>query len=254
MILSTSQFLQLYYLLRRIKAYEATDITLSPKKLLNNNNNKEKTFMAYLSDPASKELYGVVKVGNNINVSEEGVISLGQDLSPTSDVSFHSISSTTNITINGETAVTTVTPTASDGIALSDVVTTGPHPHFTIKNTGVLSLTAGTGIALSGSTGNVTVSTSGTNFIHVYGTTTDYTLTADDEYVGVNSVSNVTLTLPVGVTGRMYIIKDEHGQNGGKIFIKCQNTDLIDGASTYTISVPYQSVTVVYRAGQWRIV
>lgn len=226
---------------------------LRKQKILNNYNNKENKLMAYLSDPASKELYGVIKVGSHIDVSEEGVISLGQELSPTSDVQFNSITAN-NIVINGEGAVTTVTPKASDGIALSDVVTTGPHPHFTIKNTGVLSLTSGPGISLSGTTGNITVSTSGTNFIHVYGTTSDYTLTADDEYVGVNSIANVTLTLPVGVTGRMYIIKDEHGQNGGKIFIKCQNTDLIDGASTYTISVPYQSVTVVYRAGQWRIV
>jgi len=74
-----------------------------------------------------------------------------------------------------------------------------------------------------------------------------------DEYIGVNSVSAVTITLPAGVDGRVYIIKDEHGQGSGKITIQPPVGVKIDNSNSYIISVPYQSVQVVYRAGNWWI-
>ncbi len=203
--------------------------------------------MAYLAQPTSKTDYGVVGVGDFINVLD-GIISLEQDVSPTASVSF------SQVTVDGEVAVTSVTPSSGDGIELTDVVSTGNETSFTISNTGVLSLTAGNGITLSGSTGNITVSSSGADLISTIGVTGSYTATVNDEYIGVYSASAVTITLPIGVTGRVYIIKDEYGQGSGKITIQPSGSELIDNKTNYIISVPNQSVSVVFRGGQWRII
>lgn len=249
--------------------------------------------MSYLSDPTSKTEYGVVKIGNYINVDVDGIVSLDQDVSHTSSVTFANVTDssltagritfagtagllsddgdltydpTTNtltavnanvsgsLNLNGNSVVTSVTPSSGTGISLSSVTTSGPAAKFTITNTGVLSLLAGTGIHISGSTGNITISTTGTSYINVIGVTTNYTALPDDEYIGVNSVSAVTITLPTGIPGRVYYIKDEHGQGSGKITIQPQTGEKIDNAINYIISVPYQSVGVVFRGTGWWLI
>ena len=203
--------------------------------------------MAYLAQPTSKTEYGVVGIGDYINVLD-GIISLEQDVSPDATVAF------SQVTVDGKEAVTSVTPSSGDGIQLTDVVSTGNATSFKVSNTGVLSLTAGNGITLSGSTGNVTVSSSGADLIATIGVTGNYTATADDEYIGVYSAAAVTISLPAGITGRVYTIKDEYGQGSGKITVKPFGTEKIDNSSTYIISVPNQSVSIVFRGSQWRII
>lgn len=150
--------------------------------------------MSYLAQPTSKTDYGVVKIGNFINVTEEGVISSPE-------------------------------------------------------------LLEGPGVTIEYTTDFITISATGADLIHVYGTTISYTLTEDDEYVGVSSATNVTMTLPSGVSeGRVYIVKDEYGQGSGKITIQPPVGTLIDKKTNYTISVPNQSVQIVYRAGGWWII
>lgn len=234
--------------------------------------------MSYLAQPTSTIDYGVVKVGSNISVLD-GVISLFQSLEPNANVVFNSVTAG-NVTSNGNLVVTSVTPNAGVGIALSNVITTGQSPTFTIQNTGVVHLNAGNaislnsnignititntgvthlnqgnGIILSGNTGNVTISTTiGSHFLNVTGVTTSYTATYTDEYIGVYSAAAVTITLPAGIDGRVYYIKDEYGQGSGKITIQPQVGEKIDNSNNYIISVPYQSVNTVFRAGQWRII
>jgi len=150
--------------------------------------------MSYLAQPTSKIDYGVVKVGNFIDVDIDGIIS-------------------------------------------SPEVVSGP------------------GITVDYTTGFITISATGADLINVYGTTTSYTATADDEYIGVSSSSAVTITLPTTVfEGRVYIIKDEYGQGSGKITVQPPVGVLIDGKTNYIISIPSQSVSVVYRAGGWWII
>lgn len=209
--------------------------------------------MSYLSSAASTLEYGVVQIGGNIDVVD-GVISVAQSLYPNANVTFNSITVSGNLTSNGAEVVTSVTPTAGNGIALSNVVTSGPAAGFTIFNTGVTSLAAGTGISLSGTTGNITISSFGADLINVVGVTTSYTATLTDEYIGVFSAAAVTITLPTGVNGRVYTIKDEYGQGSGKITIQPQAGQLIDGKTNYIISVPNQSVAVVYRATGWWLI
>jgi len=149
--------------------------------------------MSYLSESTSKLNYGVVKVGDYINVTEDGIIS-----SP--------------------------------------------------------AIIAGSGISVDYTDEFITVSATGADLISVYGTTTSYTATADDEYIGVSSASAVTITLPNADPGRVYYIKDEYGQGSGKITIQPQVGTLIDKKTNYIISVPHQSVAVVYRAGGWWLI
>lgn len=209
--------------------------------------------MSYLSQPTSKTEYGVVKVGDYIGVID-GVISLEQDLSPNANVAFGS-GSFGNLTAGGNPVITEVTPSAGNGITIANLVSGGYSASFTVINTGVLSLTAGPGIAISANTGNVTISAQGADLIHVYGTTVSYTATADDEYIGVNSANAVVISLPsVADEGRVYIVKDEYGQGSGKITIQPPAGTLIDKKTNYIISIPNQSVQIVYRAGGWWII
>lgn len=235
--------------------------------------------MSYLAVPTSKTEYGVVIVGDFINVDSEGIISIAQDLSPNASVTFANVSVTDNLTANGNLVVTSITPTAGDGILLSNVVANGYSASFTVTNTGVLSLdagngisvsantgnvtvtnigvtnlVAGSGISLSGNTGNITISSFGADLINVIGVTANYTATLTDEYIGVFSASAITITLPTGIAGRVYTIKDEYGQGSGKITIQPASGETIDGKVNYTISVPNQSVSVVSRASKWWII
>ena len=203
--------------------------------------------MAYLAQPTSKTDYGVVGVGSFIDVLE-GIISLEQDVSPNASVLFNQVS------IGGSDVVTSVNPVAGVGISITNLVSIGNTVGFAVSNTGVLSVSSGAGISISGSTGNITISATGADLIATIGVTGSYTATSSDEYIGVFSAPAVTITLPVGVTGRVYIINDEYGQGSGKITIKPTGTELIDNKADYIISVPNQSVSVVFRGGQWRII
>jgi hypothetical protein len=88
----------------------------------------------------------------------------------------------------------------------------------------------------------------------------DYTVTLDDYYIGVTSSGPVTITLPADCRGcHEVIIKAEMGPPLGnrKITIKVQDDiseHFIDGQLEYVIEVPYQSVNLICRDGNWWIV
>ena len=225
--------------------------------------------MSYLFPEGSTTERGVVEVGSNINVLD-GVISIPQSVDPSADITFVNLTVDGDIDIAGNTVslgnisavnlfdnsnrvVTSVTPSAGNGISLTTVTTSGPSTSFTVNNTGVLSLTAGTGITLSGSTGNITVSATGADFLNTIGVTNNYTATDTDEYIGVNSTSLVTVTLPVGIEGRQYIIKEERGSGTGKVNVQGTSSEKIDGSSFKQLTAN-ASLTVVFRAGTWRII
>lgn len=182
-----------------------------------------------------------------------GLLSDDSDLTynaTTNTLSLPNIAVSSALTLNGASVVTSVTPTAGNGIALSSVTTSGPAAAFTVANTGVLSLIAGTGITVSGATGNVTVSATGSTIINTKGVSANYTLLATDDYVGA-TVGSITLTLPAGVLGQSYILKNEGGS--GAVTLACTGADTIDGATTKNMN-SNASITVVYRAGAWRII
>ena len=210
--------------------------------------------MAYLSQPTSTTEFGVVTVGEFIEVVD-GVISLKQDLSPTASVTFEGVTITGELILKDKSVVNSVLVSAGPGISLTDTDFSSPDIAVTVNNTGVLSLTAGTGIALSGSTGNITVSSTGTAVINtVLVTSGTYNVLPIDQYIGVDSTNQVNIILPAGVAGRTFIVKSERGSGAGKIVVTGTGGEKINNSSTYNMTTSFQSITVVFRGTQWHLI
>jgi len=91
-----------------------------------------------------------------------------------------------------------------------------------------------------------------------YITSSSYTITENDYYIGVNYAGAVTITLPTNViTGTTYIVKDELGEaskgTNRYITILPSGSDLIDGRDRAILAYDFGSLTFVYRNG-WRVV
>jgi len=85
----------------------------------------------------------------------------------------------------------------------------------------------------------------------------NYTATIDDYYIGVNSSKPVTVTLPTNIDDcKQVIIKAEIGPPLGnrKVTITTSDGSTIDGATQYVMSIPYESVQLLYRGGNWHII
>ena len=88
----------------------------------------------------------------------------------------------------------------------------------------------------------------------------DYYATANDYYIGVNSQKPVTIMLPAESSDcQEIIVKAEMGPPLGnrKITILAGDDStftLIDGELDYIISVPFESVHLIFRGGNWWII
>ena len=96
------------------------------------------------------------------------------------------------------------------------------------------------------------------SYATTYVTSSSYTITENDYYIGVNYTGAVTITLPsVSIEGTTYIVKDELGQaskgTNRYITILPSGSDLIDGRDRAILAFDYGSLTFVYRNG-WRVV
>jgi hypothetical protein len=84
--------------------------------------------------------------------------------------------------------------------------------------------------------------------------TEDYTATCDDFYIGVNSDLPVTITLPSDCEDCCeLVIKAEMAPPLGnrKVTILPPDDKLIDGTGGVILTVPYSSVRVICRGGNW---
>jgi hypothetical protein len=205
--------------------------------------------MSYLFPDATTTDLGVVQVGANINVDANSVISIPQSVATTATVTFGTVNVSNTLTLNGASVITSVTPTAGTGISLTSVTTSGPAAAFTVNNTGVTSIVAGTNISINTSTGAVTITASSSPLVQTTGTAVAYLATAADEYIGVTA-NPTTVTLPTGVTGKTYIVKNE---TTGNTTVTGTLGQLLDSTLTKTLGAS-ASLTVVFRAGAWRLI
>ena len=129
---------------------------------------------------------------------------------------------------------------------------------YTNLPTGIL---AGTGITITPTSGTgsntITISASGlfTSVIR-NAVATPVTINGTDEVVSVQVPGPVAVAvnLPVGVTGRTYVVKDGLGLAAPATAITITPAaGTIDGAATATINVPYGSLTLIYNGTQWLI-
>ena len=82
-------------------------------------------------------------------------------------------------------------------------------------------------------------------------TSSTYTVSANDYYIGVNYAGNVTITNPVSTNGRMIVIKDESGNCSNNPIIVAGTID--NDAGGFNLQIDNGAVNMVYRSG-WRIV
>ena len=85
-------------------------------------------------------------------------------------------------------------------------------------------------------------------------TTPTYTALATDYFLCVDTATTpVTITLPTGILGTVYIVKDCSGDaNTNNITIQGTG-QLVDG-SVATINVPYGSIQLIFNGTEWSIV
>jgi hypothetical protein len=89
-------------------------------------------------------------------------------------------------------------------------------------------------------------------------TTSDPVTVAASDYVLIikKSVGSATaVALPAGVDGTVYAIKDGKGDaTSNNITITPDGSETIDGGATYVMSSNYQSITMIFAAGQWNLI
>jgi hypothetical protein len=86
-------------------------------------------------------------------------------------------------------------------------------------------------------------------------TTPTYTALATDYFLCVDTVTNaVTITLPTGILGTVYMVKDCSGNaDTNNITIQGTGGQLVDG-SVATINVPYGSIQLIFNGTEWSVV
>lgn len=174
--------------------------------------------MSYLFPLGTSTELGQLQVGSNIDVDANSIISIPQSVATTADVIFDTVDATSAITL--------------DGVPV------------------VYKLIAGDNITLSAASGVVTISAATEGILKTVGTASNYTALATDEYIGITA--NPTLvTLPIGITGKTYIIKNE--ASTGQTTIKGTGAEFIDGTATKVLT-SYASVSVVFRNGKWNVI
>jgi hypothetical protein len=90
-------------------------------------------------------------------------------------------------------------------------------------------------------------------------TSSSYTVTTNDYYIGVNYAGAVTITLPrADREGKVFIVKDELGEaskgTNRYITILPSGTDLIDGRDRAILAFDYGSLTFIWKDNSWRVV
>jgi len=92
-----------------------------------------------------------------------------------------------------------------------------------------------------------------------YVTSSTYTASHKDYYIGVNYAGAVSITLPYAEKeGKKFVVKDELGEaskgTNRYITIFPSGSDLIDGRDRAILAYDYGSLTFIWRGNSWRVV
>lgn len=84
-------------------------------------------------------------------------------------------------------------------------------------------------------------------------TTPEYTATSTDYLLCVDVDEPVTITLPTGILGTVYVVKDCDGDAATNPITVQGTAQNVDGG-TATINTPYGSLTFIFNGTEWSIV
>ena len=103
---------------------------------------------------------------------------------------------------------------------------------------------------------NSTLSVMGSMAVKVVTQTGSYSATASDNVILVNAAGAVVISLPPASTviGREYIIKKTDGNTGNPVTITPNSGDHIDGQTSVTTTLQYQSYTIISDGSNWNII
>lgn len=117
----------------------------------------------------------------------------------------------------------------------------------TTSNLGVIQVGSGLSITTTGvlsATGG-----SGSSLINVHLTSMNYTATSDDYYIGATA-GGITIKFPLGVVGKVYIVKNQ--APSGSITVKGTGQN-IDQSSDKTLG-GNASLVVVFDGTRWNVI
>jgi hypothetical protein len=208
---------------------------------------------------ASSLTYGALNLAGGSNYVT-GVLPLGSHAAPATANAFAytSTSGTWNATgIAGTDKLVGFSGTTPSAITIGSGLSLSAGTLTATGSGTVTSVTASAPLASSGgSTPNISISSgasgSGTAAFGGYtAATTTYSISANDYVVDCTS-GTFTATLPtaVGITGRIYVVKNS---GTGTITLATTSSQTIDGALTVTIATQYASYTVMSNGANWII-
>jgi hypothetical protein len=113
--------------------------------------------------------------------------------------------------------------------------------------TGLGVVQVGSGLSIT-PLGVLSATNSGTDIINVTLTGVDYTALLTDYYIGATD-DDLTITLPLGVVGKVYYVKN---QANGNIKIKGTSGETLDSSSSKTLGTN-ASIIVVFDGTRWNI-
>ncbi len=114
--------------------------------------------------------------------------------------------------------------------------------------TGLGVVQVGSGLSITPS-GILSATGGSSSFINVTLTNVDYTATASDYYIGATK-KEIDITLPLGITGKVYVIKN---QATGNIKVKCSGGQTLDTSSSKTLGSE-SSIIVVFDGSRWNVI
>jgi len=106
----------------------------------------------------------------------------------------------------------------------------------------------GSGLAIT-PLGVLSATNSGTDIITVTLTAVDYTALLTDYYIGATK-KDIEITLPLGVVGKVYVIKN---QAGGNIKVEGTAGQKLDAASSKTLGSE-SAIICVFDGTRWNII
>ena len=116
----------------------------------------------------------------------------------------------------------------------------------TTSSLGVVQVGSGLAVTSSGVL-SATNSSSGTIYA-VKLTKVNYTALPDDYYIGATDCG-IAITLPKGVLGKSYAIKN---QDNGIVTVKATGSEKIDNSSTQTLATN-KAIIIIFDGTQWQI-